>query len=95
MNMSTRREKIVKLLKSSSMTLQEISSYFDVPYSTIPEDINSIRKTLRRQGLRIFVAPAECIKCGFVFRDRSRVDDPKKCPKCHDERIDPQRFRIE
>lgn len=93
--MLTRREEIVKLLKNTSMTLKELSDYFDVPYSTIPEDISSIRKSLRREGLRFYVAPAECMKCGFVFRDRSRVDDPKKCPKCHDERIDPQKFRIE
>ena len=77
------------------MTINEMAKYFEVPYSTIPEDISSIRKTLRLKGMRFYVAPAECLNCGFLFRDRSRVDDPKKCPKCHSERIEPQKFRIE
>jgi len=93
--MLTRREEIIKILKSNSMTIQELADYFDVSYSRIIEDIESIRKTIRTHSMRFFVAPAECLNCGFVFRDRSRVDDPKKCPKCHSERIAPQKFRIE
>ncbi|MFW9778608.1 MAG: HTH domain-containing protein [Candidatus Heimdallarchaeota archaeon] len=94
--MITRRERLVELLSKPGvdMTLLEMSDELKVSVKTVIEDIDSIRKTLRREDRHIEVRPAVCVKCNFIFSGRTRISDPTKCPKCHSEQIEPQGFRI-
>lgn len=93
--MKTRREQIVELLsKNEKMTLQELADFTKASVKTIAMDLDSVRKTIKYDNKRIEVNPASCIGCGYVFLGRGRVSDPHKCPECHSERINKQKFRI-
>ena len=93
--MKTRREKIIKLLKEhNDLTLQELADYLQVSVKTVVEDLDSVRKTIRHESMKIEVRPAICLKCNYIFSGRNRISDPSKCPECHSELIEPQRFRI-
>jgi hypothetical protein len=39
--------------------------------------------------------PSECQDCGFVFRDRRRLTQPSRCPRCRSEATTPPRYGIE
>ncbi|NHJ00902.1 MAG: DeoR family transcriptional regulator [Candidatus Heimdallarchaeota archaeon] len=93
--MRTRRESIIKLLREhDDITLQELADLTQTAVKTIARDLDSVRKTIKSEGLRIEVRPAKCMACEYLFTGRNRVSDPTKCPECHSERIDPQRFRL-
>jgi predicted Zn-ribbon and HTH transcriptional regulator len=49
---------------------------------------------IKALGGRLQVLPAECLACGFIFRDRKRFTRPGTCPQCRATRIDPPAFRI-
>ena len=93
--MKTRREKIIDLLsKSDGLTIQEISDVTQSTVKTVAADLDSVRKTIKSDNKRIEAQPASCMGCGFVFMGRVRISDPHKCPECHSERINGQKFRI-
>ncbi|AHL21930.1 putative transcriptional regulator containing an HTH domain fused to a Zn-ribbon [Thermococcus nautili] len=58
----------------------------------ILEDLKAIQKILRREGKVLLVKPAECRKCGFVFRPEINI--PSRCPRCKSEWIEEPRFMI-
>ena len=58
----------------------------------ILEDLKAIQKSLRRVGKVLLVKPAECRKCGFVFRPEINI--PSRCPRCKSEWIEEPRFMI-
>jgi len=95
LKMKTRRELIVELLsKNEKMTIQELADFTKASVKTVAMDIDSVRKTIKYDNKRIEVNPASCMSCNYVFSGRGRISDPHKCPECHSERINPQKFRI-
>ena len=93
--MKTRREKIIESLsKGEGKTIQELTDLTQSTTKTIANDLDSVRKTIKYDNKRIEVQPASCMGCNFIFQGRGRVSDPHKCPECHSERINPQKFRI-
>ena len=93
--MKTRREQIVELLsKNEKMTIQELVDATKASVKTVVMDLDSVRKTIKSDNKRIEVNPASCVGCNYVFSGRARISDPHKCPECHSERINPQKFRI-
>jgi predicted Zn-ribbon and HTH transcriptional regulator len=92
----TRREEIIELLLDSEFNSKDLADYFDVGIKVIVNDIDHIQKSLRRKSdKQILVKPAKCVSCDFTFKSGSKIKDPKKCPKCHSERIIPRYFKIE
>ena len=90
----TRREEIFELLKNSPMSAQQIAFYFKCTLNEIEEALMHLAKSVRpAYELRMY--PAKCVHCGFVFKERSRIRKPSKCPKCKSERIDAPLFFIE
>ncbi|RLF80089.1 transcriptional regulator, partial [Thermococci archaeon] len=41
----------------------------------------------------LLIQPAQCKKCGFIFKPEIRI--PGRCPKCKSEWIEEPRFKIE
>ena len=96
----TRRENIIEYLKNNPATIVELSVHFEVTQQVIVQDFEHIFKTLKNANpkVNILIRPAECLnsKCNYIFPShRKRISDPKKCPECHSERINPQLFKIE
>ena len=92
----TRREDVMDYLKNNPSTISELAVLYETVNSVIVEDLEHIFKTLKNDPLQLMIKPAMCQKCEYVFpAHRKRFADPKKCPECHSERIDPQIFKIE
>ena len=82
--MRTRRESIIKLLREhDDITLQELADLTQSAVKTVARDLDSVRKTIKSEGMKIEARPAKCLACGYIFSGRNRVSDPTKCPECH------------
>ncbi|RJQ50471.1 MAG: transcriptional regulator [Nitrospiraceae bacterium] len=91
----TIRQGIVSALEGKTLTAKELSGLLRVPEKEVYDHLEHIRKTVHKTGSALVVVPAECIKCGFVFRKRERLKRPGRCPVCHGESIEEPSFRME
>jgi predicted Zn-ribbon and HTH transcriptional regulator len=63
-----------------------------MPERQVEEHLTHVVKTILRDKTRQFILdPARCQDCDFVFRDRSRLTSPSRCPHCRSEAIAPPR----
>ncbi len=84
----TRRERIIEALKAQSFSIRDLSYELGVNENTIAEDLDHIARSLKRAGEeKLMVEPAQCLGCGFRFKNRGRATKPSKCPKCRSTRI--------
>jgi len=90
----TRRQHIVELLRKGPLTVLEMARETGAPVKLVVSDLEHVLKSLRGRE-RVIVEPAECASCGFVFRGRTRVETPSRCPECRSEKIEEPRFGIE
>ncbi len=91
----TLRHRIVGLLKETPLTGKELSGYLRIPEKDVYEHLEHIRKTMNKGEDRLVVTPARCDRCGFVFRKRSRLKRPGKCPLCRNESVQEPVFSVE
>ncbi|MGA8753037.1 transcriptional regulator [Candidatus Deferrimicrobium sp.] len=91
----TIRRTIRTLLEEGPLTLLEISSAVRRPEKEISDHLVHLRKSLHSEGRRLVQVPAECRRCGFVFRKRERLRSPGRCPVCKGESISDPSFRVE
>jgi hypothetical protein len=89
----TRRQEIMVMLREREWTLDELARNFVVPKKIIIDDLEHIDRSVPRPSRLQILAPT-CNECGYRFRDRSRFSDPSRCPRCKNEHLAPQRFRI-
>ena len=95
---STVRSALKEALRTPSSaevrTAKELSAAVGISEKDVAEHLAHLERSLKPDGLRLEVTPAECLACGFVFRERTRFTRPGACPKCRSTRIDPPAFRI-
>lgn len=87
----TRRERLQELLEKGEYTVEHLARFLDTPVRNVVDDLEHVK---RSAGDRFEMIPPECEGCGFVFRDRTKVKRPSRCPKCRDERIDGPWFTV-
>lgn len=92
--MMTVRQRILDLLSTESMTVNDLAARLGIPIKDVNHHLNHAHKSVRPPK-KFIVEPAECQECGFVFKDRRKLNVPSKCPKCKSNRILEQLFRIE
>ncbi|MBE0596899.1 MAG: ArsR family transcriptional regulator [Desulfuromonadales bacterium] len=90
----TVRQRIVDLLRGSSLTPREISAEVGIQEKEVARHLEHIRKSLQSAEGRLEIDPATCRKCGFVFTKRERLDRPGRCPVCRGQSIAEPRFLI-
>ncbi len=83
----TARRQILALLSERPRTAKEVSADVRIPEKEVVGHLEHLRKSLRREGRRVVVTPAECHACGFVFRKRERFEKPGRCPVCRGESV--------
>ena len=88
-----RREEIIKLLEKRAVSIQQIANMYRTTVEEILEDFPHIKESIKPKKLRTM--PAECRKCGFVFKERTKIKAPSKCPRCKSECIEEPLFIIE
>lgn len=90
---ATVRQALVHVLREAGRPLSavELSAAVGVPERDVFEHLEHVRRSL---GAGFSMTPAACRACGFVFRERSRVSRPGRCPACRSERVSPPLFEV-
>jgi hypothetical protein len=87
----TIRQKIISLLADRTVSAKDLSAEVSVSEKEIYEHLEHIHRSV---GKGLTVMPAECRKCGFVFKKRDKLKKPGRCPLCHNELIEEPLFSI-
>ncbi|MBD3259194.1 transcriptional regulator [Candidatus Woesearchaeota archaeon] len=91
--MATEREKIEQLLKKETLSARELAQRLDIDIADVIEDLRHVRKSTQ-PPLKFKIHPARCNHCGFIFKERTKVKTPSKCPSCRSESITEARYSI-
>ena len=83
----TIRHNIISLLESHTLSATDISVDIGISEKEVDEHLEHIQRTINKSGRIFVVKPAECKKCGFVFRKREKLKKPGRCPVCRNESI--------
>lgn len=96
--METIRERLAKVLLESRepLTIYQLQALVNTELkpSELYDELEHVKKTLKRMGYRLEIVPATCKKCGYVFSDREKLKKPSRCPRCKSERIEPPKFFV-
>jgi predicted Zn-ribbon and HTH transcriptional regulator len=90
----TIRQEIMEVLEGRTLSAKEISGLVGVSAREAYEHLEHIHRSAEKKDFRFTVIPAECKKCGFVFRKREKLKKPGKCPVCRGESIQEPLFSI-
>ena len=90
----TIRRRIISILEGQTLSAKEISGSVSIPEKEVYEHLEHIQKTVNTRDAYLVITPAECAKCGFVFRKREQLKKPGKCPVCRSEFIHEPLFLI-
>ena len=92
----TPRQYLMELLTGMSRSSYELAALLGLPERQIEDHLRHIVRTLARDQTRRFVVePSTCHACHYVFRERTRLTRPSRCPRCRHEAISPPRFMID
>lgn len=93
---ATPRQRLMQILSGSLRTVRELAHDLGLPERQIEDHLAHVVRSLKRDPSRRFMMePATCPACRFVFRDRTKLSRPSRCPKCRSESIIPSRYGIE
>lgn len=92
----TPRQRIIDLITGTLLSSHQLAQMLGIPERQVEEHLSHVVKTVARDRSRRFLLdPSACQDCGFVFRNRSRLTRPSRCPQCRSEAITPPRYGIE
>ncbi|MFP4194976.1 MAG: transcriptional regulator [Desulfobacterales bacterium] len=92
--MTTIRQQIIRLLEQDENDARGLSQSLGISEKEVYTHLPHIAKSLSKQARKLETLPAQCIGCGYRFKNRQRITKPGKCPLCKSERIESPRFRI-
>ena len=90
----TVRKDMISVMRGEFLTARDISGEVHISEKEVINHLHNIQKTLGKEKAQLNVIPAECRKCGFVFKKRERFKKPGKCPVCRGELIKEPLFSI-
>ncbi|HTK86830.1 MAG TPA: hypothetical protein VL329_03820 [Nitrospiraceae bacterium] len=92
----TSRQYLMDLLTGSTHSSYELAALLGIPERDIEHHLLHIVKSLARDRTRRFMLESStCHDCRYVFRERTRLTRPSRCPRCRSEAISAPRFTIE
>jgi predicted Zn-ribbon and HTH transcriptional regulator len=92
----TPRQRIIDLITGARLSSRQLAQMLGIAERQVEDHLAHVVKTLARDHSRRFVLePSTCHDCGFVFRDRTRLTRPSRCPRCRGESITAPRYGIE
>jgi len=90
----TIRHEILSVLGDQPLSAKEISGAVHISEKDVYDHLEHIERSTHTTGHHLTIIPAECIKCGFVFKKRERLKKPGRCPVCKGEQIQEPLFGI-
>jgi len=92
----TIRQLIMQSITGTLYSSRQLAELVGVPERQVEDHLIHVAKSVARDQTRRFVLePSRCRDCGFVFRERTRLTCPSRCPRCRSEAISPPRYGIE
>ena len=92
----TIRQLIMQSITGTLYSSRQLAELVGVPERQVEDHLTHVAKSVARDRTRRFVLePSRCGDCGFVFRERTRLTCPSRCPRCRSEAISPPRYGIE
>lgn len=92
----TVRQRMIELLTETRLSSYQLAQLLGIPERRVEEHLSHVVKSLARDRSRRFVLdPSACSDCGFVFRDRTKLTRPSRCPNCRSEAITAPRYGID
>ena len=92
--MPTIRQQIIELLTDAEMDARDLSREVKIKEKEVYGHLAHIARSLAAKGSRLAIRPSECLKCGYVFRDRKRFTPPGRCPRCKQSHLVNPSFKI-
>ena len=84
LTMLTIRQQIIELLAHNEMDARDLSQAVGIKEKEVYEHLTHISRSLTARGSKLAMRPSECLKCGYVFKDRKRFTRPGRCPRCRE-----------
>jgi transcriptional regulator len=92
----TPRQYLIDLLTGVRRSSQELAALLGLPERQVEDHLLHIVRSLAHDPTRRFMLePSLCHGCHYVFRRRTRLTRPSRCPQCRSESISDPRFTIE
>ncbi len=92
----TVRQRIVQAITGTLRSARQLAGLLGIRERQVEEHLEHVVRSLARDRTKRFVLdPSCCLNCGYVFRGRSRLTTPSRCPRCRSEGISPPQFGIE
>ena len=92
--METIRQQIIMLLTEKEMSARELSQAIGIREKEVYEHLPHIARSVAVQKQKLIIQPAQCLGCGYVFKDRKRFTPPGRCPHCKQSHLDEPRYLI-
>lgn len=73
-------------LKDRRLTAKDLSRELQIMEKEVFVHLEHVKKSTA-DSLRFVAFPSRCLHCGFVFKKRTRLRTPSKCPVCRSEEI--------
>jgi predicted Zn-ribbon and HTH transcriptional regulator len=87
---------MLDLLVGTRLSSHQLARMLGIPERQVEDHLAHVVKSLARDRTRRFVLePSTCPDCRYVFRDRTRLTRPSRCPRCHGEGITAPRYGID
>jgi hypothetical protein len=92
----TLRQQIAQALTGARYSARDLAHRLGVSERQVEEHLAHIARSVNRERKgRFLLEPSVCQECEFVFRGRTRLTRPSRCPHCRSEAISEPRFGIE
>ncbi len=92
----TPRQRMIELLEGARLTSNQLARMLGIPERQVEDHLEHVVKTVARDRARRFVLePSTCPDCEYLFRDRTKLTRPSRCPRCHGEGITAPRYGID
>jgi hypothetical protein len=92
----TIRQQIMQAITDVRCSARDLAHRIGIPEREVEDHLAHIGKSVTRdRRVRFLLEPSICQDCEYVFRGRTRLTRPSRCPKCRSEAISPPRFGIE
>jgi predicted Zn-ribbon and HTH transcriptional regulator len=82
----TIRQRMAEALTDRKLTAKDLSSELSIMEKEVFDHLEHVIKSTANE-LSLVREPSKCLHCGFLFKKRTRLRTPSKCPICKSEEI--------